>query len=303
MISFKLLTFDTLDTLAEELSLAAGCPDGDIREILESFAPLAEDDIEVGVCVYDGCALVRICDMGRYSFVYPIMTVSGADSIAAVDAIRAYAVKEEIPLVLTDVPREELGEILPLFRHMKLDAEDPFGEAYRLEVESECALMDPDTEILGERLRLEPLCEGDIPKMAALGRDAETNKYWGYDYLADVGEVDDGYFYQNAVLERARGSAVTMALRYDGSFIGEAVLWGFDFKGGASVAVRLMGEYRGRGFGTEAMGLVVELGETIGLVTLYAEVDERNVPSLAMTDKYFDRIDRRGGKIFYRREI
>ena len=194
MISFKILDSGEIEGLATEIADAVGCYRDEALEVLSSFEMLLDDDVEVGVSEYEKCILVRICDMGRYSFVYPILMSESADPIAAIEEIRAYAVREEIPLVLTDVPREDLGDILPMFRHTVVDAEDAQCESFRVRIESECSLLEEVPQIFGARVALVPVCEQDAPMMARLARDGETNKYWGYDYLSDVGDADDGYF-------------------------------------------------------------------------------------------------------------
>ena len=298
MISFKILTEENIKALAEELEFDFE----ETEEVLSSLQSLLEDDVEVGISVSGGCMLVRIFDMGRYSFIYPIMMSDDSDPAVAVEDIRAYAVKEEIPLILTDVPREEMGVLL-LFRHAVIDAEDRECGSYRVKIENECSLLEQIPECRGDRIMLSAVAEQDAQMMAKLARDRVTNRYWGYDYLSDVGEVDDGYFYQNAALERARGASLTLAIRREGEYIGEAVLWGFDFLGSAEVALRLLSEKIGNGFGSEALGCVVELAERIGLVRLIGRVDERNKPSLKMMDKFFTVSHISDGVVFYEREL
>ena len=46
--------------------------------------------------------------------------------------------------------------------------------------------------------------------------------------------------------------AVNFAIRLDGKFIGEAVLYRFDYKGGAELGCRILPEYAGNGYGAEA---------------------------------------------------
>lgn len=303
MISFKILDKDSIEELIGRAYAELGCDRDEAAEVLSSFLSMTDDDVEVGVSAHSGCILARTFDMGRYSFVYPIMMGEGADPRSAVEEIRAYAVKEEIPLCFTDVPREDLGELLPLFRHATVDAEDPLSQSYRVAVESECGMLDEIPAAEGERISLGPITERDAHAMAALARDAETNAYWGYDYMSDVGEVDDGYFYNNACLEFSRGCAMTLAVRLDGEFIGELVIWGFDFKGGAEVAVRILPDKRGEGLGSEAMSLALSIASKIGVTVLRGRVDERNAASLGMMDKYFKRCDTSDGIIYYECEL
>ncbi len=301
MISFKVLTDDNIYELSAELF-----PDisekEEAVEVLSSFLPFTEEDIEVGVSRASGCILVRICDMGRYSFVYPIMMSDDSDPTDAVDEIRAYAVREEIPLLLTDVPREDIG-VISLFRHARVDAEDAERESYRIKIENECSLLDGIPEYQGERITLSALREEDSSLMAALAKDGEVNKYWGYDYLSDVGEVDDGYFYRNALYELSRGQALSIAIRTDGKFIGEAIMWGFDYLGGAEVAIRLFSDWHGMGYGSESLSCLMNMAKKIGLIRLRGRADERNAPSIKMMKKFFEISDVSDGVIFFETEL
>ncbi len=48
------------------------------------------------------------------------------------------------------------------------------------------------------------------------------------------------------------GMAVNFAVRLNGKLIGEAVLYNFDYRGGAELGCRIDKAYAGNGYGTEA---------------------------------------------------
>ena len=54
--------------------------------------------------------------------------------------------------------------------------------------------------------------------------------------------------------------AVNFAIRLDGKFIGEAVLYNFDYKGAAELGCRIDAAYAGHGYGTEAFAAVADWG-------------------------------------------
>ena len=304
MISFEILTAES----AEELVLGGvknyGFSEDELSEIVSSFLELlSEEDIEIGLAVSHGCVLARIFDMGRYMFVYPIEMGEGSDAASAIDEIRAYAAFEELPLVITDIPAECLGELAAGFNHTVIDREAG-GESFRLEARSECALLSGKCpEITFGDITLRMPTDEDIPYMARLNKDRELNKYWGYDYLSDVGEVEDSYFIENARHEAEAGVALALSAVCGGKYVGEAVLYAFDYSGGAELAVRILPEHQGRGLGSLCVEAIARLCESIGIDRIIGRADERNIPSRKMVEKTFDMISHEGGIVYYVRKV
>ena len=142
MIKFEILCAEGAESFICGAKNAHGFDGEELSEIVSSFLDLASDeDIEVGLTVSHKCILARIFDMGRYMFVYPIEMCEESDALSAVEDLREYAVREEIPLVITDIPEECLGDIAVRFSHTVIDREAG-GESFRLEARSECALLD-----------------------------------------------------------------------------------------------------------------------------------------------------------------
>ncbi len=281
MISFRILASDSEREITE--SALAAIPEADIEEIeeiLDSFS----GEAEVAVSAAHGCMLLRIFD-GEYLFPYPVALTDTADARSAVDEIRLYAIKEEIPLVFIDVPSEELDVLLSLFRHASTYAEDESGGFYTVRAYNELALIDDiPTESQGN-IVLNALAGEDASAYFRLSTDKETNKYWGYDYSADAPGADEEYFLITACEEFARSVALSLAVRYDGQFVGESVLYAFDMQGGAECAIRLLPEYRGAQIGSATLDLVIKVAESIGLISLYATVNNANAASLALFAK------------------
>ncbi len=255
------------------------------EEIIESFVFSDIEDIEYAFNVNFGCLLVRICDMGRYVFPFPFEICEDANVDFAVLAIAEYAMREEIPLVFSDVPPEGLS-CFAGFRHMKLDAESGEELSYRVRIETECELLSEIPELGHGDILLTEILDCDCEDFAALSRDEETLKYWGYDYRDDVGEnVDDGYFLNKAREEFDRGVSLSLAVRYRGEFVGEAVFYAFNGRGNAEVAIRILPKYRGVGIGSSALGAVIELAGAIGLSGISTKVFKENIPSIKMVSK------------------
>ena len=114
-------------------------------------------------------------------------------------------------------------------------------------------------ELKTERLTLTALREEDIPAYNALVLDTERNRWWGYDDVGGLTEpMTERSFYEVAERDFAARSAVNFALRLDGQFIGEAVLYRFDFRGGAELGCRVAPAFAGHSYGTEAFAAVAD---------------------------------------------
>lgn len=301
MISFEILKSENLASLTDRLGGALG--DTDMTGgILESFIEVLGDGAEVAVSAAGGCLLVRIYDNGRYSFVYPIEISEDTDIDSALLELAAYSVKELIPFYLTDTPREELDRLRALFLHLDARAYDEDEDSFVAIIYSECDLLDGAPEISHDGITLSPITSADIKEYAELCRSELVNKYWGYDYKEDAADADGAYFLRVCESELARGVAVALAVREGGAdspMLGEAVIFDFDYRGGAKLAVRLLPDHWGRGVGTRAFGALVELAREIGLKNAYAEVMLENVASIAMTSKHLGRIGESDGKALF----
>lgn len=284
MLSFKILTEEERD---ESLSLLSNSlPEADFEYLSEIIDSLIEEEGEVALAASDGCLLVRLFD-GEYKFICPIALSDGADGIRAIDSLRAYAVKEEIPLVLTDVPVEELGSVAGLFRHANIDAEDDDRQSYTVRVMSEAALLDAPISVELSDMLLDAITADDDRAYAELCKDKDTNKYWGYDYSLDMPNPTDAYFREENEREIRRGVLMSLAVRIGGKFAGEAALYSFDLLGGCECAIRLLPKYRGAGYATRALSALVDIARRMGLIKLYATVSVENIPSVRMTEKVF----------------
>lgn len=116
-------------------------------------------------------------------------------------------------------------------------------------------------ELRTERLTLSALTEADIPAYNALVLDQERNRWWGYDDVGGLGgPVEERSFFNVARRDFENRLAVNFAIRLDGKLIGEAVLYRFDYQGGAELGCRIDRAYDGHGYGTEAFAAVANWG-------------------------------------------
>ena len=280
MLKFLTLEDLTPSEIAERLKSVGEREE--IIEIIESFLPFLEEGCSFGFAESGGLLLVRIFDGREYAFVYPIALTDGVNEEQALSEIGEYVLKEEIPLVFCDVDpagEELVGEI---FR-FTVSEED--GGALIVKVLSELLLLDEEPSVGEGEITLTPLCDSDSGEYYRLCTDKELNKHWGYDFSKDNPDPSEEYFLEEARAGFANGTSLSLAVRLSGKFIGEATLWGFDLKGGASLGFRLLPEYHGRGLGKEVLELILTLGDNIGLKEIRASVKKENLPSLCTLNK------------------
>ena len=129
----------------------------------------------------------------------------------------------------------------------------------RIDVGCEADLLREIPRLETERLTLSAFEDGDKAAYNAICLDDERNRWWGYDYRQDLyGELTEDYFLDVTRQDFAARRAVNFAIRLDGKCIGEAVLYRFDWRGGAELGARIAPEYAGHGYGTEAFAAVAK---------------------------------------------
>ena len=304
MISFKILTEESFDEILA--SVYENIPDADRVFASDNVKILLEnddEDVEYAITSSNGCLLTRVYDE-EYYFYYPLPLCDGANKLKAAMEIREYAVKEEIPLVYTDVRREDVGELVTCFRHVNIDSQNYRNDFYTVRVQNELMLLDEQpsyTSFLG--ITVNPFTEDDDEDYFRLCTDKSSNEYWGYDYSQDEPNPEKSYFREIAEGEFCRGAALCLAVRSMGVFIGEATLYYFDFMGGCECAVRILPEYRRQGNGIKTLRALNNLAKHMGLTHLKASVDKSNTASIIMTEKFFPRVGEMDGRIKFDRKL
>ena len=282
MISFKIINSENKDEIYEALAESFDKEGREaLFEIVESLPLFELEDVEYAITASHGCLLMRIFDMGRYLFAFPYEISGDADIELAIDDLVEYARREEVSLVLTDVPIEAFS-LLSGFRHMDVDCEDDVGTVYRVRIKTECELISEIPESEYGRVKLNAITDEDVELYARLCKSKNVNKYWGYDYSADIENPLDAYFLENARREFSLGVSISFAIRAAGFFCGEAVIYAFDGRGGAEFAVRLLPEWQGQGLGKDAVRATMNAARKIGLTHLNAKIMSENSPSHSM---------------------
>lgn len=304
MLTFKVFAeYNNEEVKSSLFSLAGEGREEGITEIIDGMLEVSDGDTELAATYFSGCLLIRIFDMGRYIFPLPFELAEDADITAAIYEIAEYAMREEIGLTFTDVPPDMLS-LFSRFRHLNIDAEEPIEDStYRVSVKTECELLSEIPSMAEGDVSLTPLSEYDTQDYARLCKNEEIIRLWGYDYREDVPNAPDSYFIENALREFNTGTAITLAIRQNGVFAGEAVIYGFLGTGRAEIAVRILPEHRGKGLGSRALSLLIRLAKRIGLISLVACVYSENTHSVKMTGKYMTRDSEDGDRVKFTLEI
>ena len=137
-----------------------------------------------------------------------------------------------------------------------------------------------------ERLRLDALQEEDRAAYNALCLDEERNRLWGYDWHKDYdGRPMEEYFLSVAQEDFRLRRCVNFALRLGDTFIGEAVLYNPDWRGGMELGCRIAPAYAGNGYGREAFAAAAEWAlYGLGLERVVAKCFKENESSYKMLD-------------------
>ncbi len=272
--------------------------------ILQNFRQVADEGIEVGVSHFGGCLNVRIIDEGNCMFVFPIPLFDGADLISAVLEVSYYARRELVPLTFTDVPREYISELGRLFSRLNASVYEDDEDSFFVAIESECASLEAVPSITKDGITLDEITDLDRSEYARLCSDRELNKWWGYDVTEDNPNGSEDYYLDVARGEFRAGIAITLAVRaQDGKFAGEAVIYDFDYQGGAAIGIRILRDKQGDGIGTRALAALIELCRELGLKTLKTSIMEENEASVRMTKKQMTEISRNEGVVDFILEL
>lgn len=158
------------------------------------------------------------------------------------------------------------------------------GQKLRIAVRNELYDVDTVPKLTGERLTLDAMGEGDQAAYNRLCLDDERNRWWGYDYRQDLhGELTEEYFLDVVRHDFAAKLCINFAVRLNGEFIGEVVLYRFNARGEAELGCRILSEYSGHGYGTEAFATVAHWAiYSLGLRRLVAKCFHENEASLRM---------------------
>ena len=133
----------------------------------------------------------------------------------------------------------------------------------------------------GGRVTLDEIRKEDGERFLRLSSDLNNNKYWGYDYREDEkAEESEEYFLEFVKEMKRTKEEYSLAIRVGDELVGEAVLHGFDFHGGVEIGFRILPEYQGNGYASEAAALLLGYAkDTLGASVVYAKRFKENEAS------------------------
>lgn len=153
-------------------------------------------------------------------------------------------------------------------------------EKYQIRIKNELYYIDRIPTLRTLRLTMNAITEADIPDYNRLCLDDARNRFWGYDYREDCERPDEDYFYSDQKKDFGASMAMNFAIRLNGAFIGEILLYHFDFRGSAEIGIRIFPEYEGEGYATEAFTAVCNYAlYQIGMYEVRAKCMKENLPS------------------------
>ena len=182
---------------------------------------------------------------------------------------------------------------------------DHMGAKLRFEMTNELESLDAVPEIVTSRLTLDAITEADKVAYSALCLNDDRNRLWGYDYRKDwKGEPLEDYFFDVAQHDFAHRLAINFAVRLNGTFIGEAVLYRFDYRGGAELGCRIAPEYAHNGYGTEAFSAVADWAlYKLGLTCVHAKCYHENEASFRMLSSCMRRSGKDDTFFYFKKEV
>ena len=236
-----------------------------------------------------GCLMIKLYsdEMGYYF--WPAVPIADtADTASAYRKVAEYCKLEAIPEVYIDVSKEDARVITEGAPHASVH---DMGEgSYAVEIFTECMLAEHLPEHMHGELyfgEFAPCYDNDYELLV---KDGELNKYFGYSICDDIPNGSGAEFREAAAAQFDSGEAMTFALTVYGEekniFVGEAALYAFDGRGGASVAFRILPQWQGLGLGRGALLGCLEIAEGIGLTRVLAEVMEGNTKSYNLLSSF-----------------
>ena len=253
-------------------------------------------------CIHKGALIAAVGYSSPELFFFPRPLLRGASIRAALRAIRDYCRDSSVDRVISDIPASRLGEAMNGVRHGRVE---DIGEGfYSLSVETECMLAKYPPEVEFEELNLSEPTLPFAEEYARLIFDDETNRYTGEDLRREMTDAPPEYFVEEARAEFDSGKALTLfatILSDEGKniFIGEGVFYSFDGEGRAEIAIKLLPEWRGRGFGSKLLSAMLLAAESISLCEVVARVHKDNLPSLRVFSSLMDRVGERDGLVYF----
>lgn len=180
------------------------------------------------------------------------------------------------------------------------------AQKFDVDVENILYLIDEIPTLRTDRLILDAITEADAESYGALCLDDGHNRYWGYDYREDLdGQTANGtYFCRVAQQDFSSRRAINFAVRQNGAFIGEVVLYRFDNRGSAEIGFRILPAYTRRGYAREAAAAVLDWAlYTLGMTSVRAKCFAQNESSQRVLSSLMRQTHADDGMLYFERRI
>lgn len=181
------------------------------------------------------------------------------------------------------------------------------AQKFDLDIENILHTVREIPTLRSERLTLDAITERDADAYGRLCADDAHNRWWGYDYRADLseGETPDGaYFCRVAREDFDARRAVNFAVRWGERMVGEVVLYRFDNRGGAEIGIRILPAYTGNGYGQEAAQTVINWAlYELGMIRVRAKCFRENLASEKMLSAVMKRVGEDGRMLYFERIV
>jgi len=134
-----------------------------------------------------------------------------------------------------------------------------------------------------ERLRIRPMCAGDVSALKEWLPDPSIYTYWGKG--ASKAEKSPELLFEKEE-KPTKSFHLGIEEKTSGKIVGDLYVYLIENDRMASVAIRRAPACQGKGYGTEALSAMTEFCfSNTELKRLWTEVDIRNIPSQKMLEK------------------
>ena len=269
------------------------------REAAVDFISFASDceDAEVACSYSYGCFIFRYrSDEAGYYFSAPYPLTEKAEVASAYKAISDYCRLEAIRETIVDIPEDELELAKRGAEHYDIDSDE--DGMCMLSIYNECMLIDEIPEVMIDDVYLGEFAMSYAFDYEKMLKNENLNLHYGYNLLEDIPGATGKDMIENARKEFENGESITLAATVlsesgENVFVGEGTIYGFDGRGAAYSAFRVLPEWQGRGIGKKIFRGLLKISGEIGLKKLLAEVKKENQASLALMNsfgapEYFD---------------
>lgn len=153
----------------------------------------------------------------------------------------------------------------------------------------------------GERVLLTAVRKSDEKEYALLYKQVKNNRFWGYDYKKYVENPADEYFVKMAIDDFKKQKNLCLAIRDKKSkvFMGEVVLYNFDYDDTVEIGFRLFKKYQKQGYAYESVRLVLDYVKSVLKLRVVAKCYKKNLNSLKLLEKLGFARNGEGGKHYY----